>query len=71
MVLVAEQYLMAKGRALFAWLFMLSAPIQLIAIFFFHEEIMNILIIIGITGLALTIIGYAFIFEKYVKNKLS
>lgn len=71
MVLVAEQYLMAKGRALFAWLFMLSAPIQLVAIYFFHGDIINILIIIGITGLALTIIGYTYIYEKYVKNKLS
>lgn len=68
MVLVAEQYLMAKGRALFAWLFMLSAPIQLVAIYFFHGDIINILIIIGITGLALTIIGYTYIYEKYVKK---
>ncbi|MBT8579351.1 hypothetical protein G6646_00150 [Polynucleobacter paneuropaeus] len=68
LVLVAEQFLIAKGKILFAWLFLLIAPIQLLAVYFWHSEIWMVILIMGISGLALAGIGYVMMFRIIYKK---
>jgi O-antigen/teichoic acid export membrane protein len=58
LVMVAEYYLLAKGRFLFIWLFLLIAPIQLYAISIWHGNLMNVIWILGLSGATLAIIGF-------------
>lgn len=58
LVMIAEQFLLAQGRILFAWLFLLIAPFQYLAIILWHEDILNMVISMGVSGLILLFIGY-------------
>ena len=60
LVLVAENFLIAKGRVLFAWLFLALAPVQIFAIAFWHEELWQVMAIMGCCGTLLVLIGYGF-----------
>lgn len=69
-VLVAEHFLIAKGQVLFAWLFLLVAPLQIIAIYFWHENLSQVLIAMAAGGILLVVIGYGILISKaLVKNK--
>lgn len=57
-VMIAEQYLIAKGQVLFAWIFLLLLPLQFLAIYLWHTDIWMILVIMGSFGLLLATIGY-------------
>jgi len=59
MVMLVEQYLIAQGRVLFAWLFLAMAPIQLLAAHLWHETIWQIIVILGCTNTVLLIVGLA------------
>lgn len=67
LVLVAENFLIAKGKVLFAYLFLAIAPLQLTAIYFFHESLQMIVAVIGISGLILAIIGYGLLWRAFRK----
>ena len=56
-VVIAEQYLIAKGQVLFAWIFLLMLPMQLLAIHIWHSEVWMILTIMGFFGFLLALIG--------------
>jgi O-antigen/teichoic acid export membrane protein len=58
-VIITEQYLIAKGQVLFAWIFLLILPLQLMVIYIWHSELWMILLIMGIFGLLLAVIGYS------------
>lgn len=62
LVLVAEYFLIAKGRVLFAYLFVIVAPLELVAIHFYHESLQMVVVIMGISGLLLTFLGYGLLF---------
>jgi O-antigen/teichoic acid export membrane protein len=57
-IILAEHYLIAKGKTLFAWIFFLTAPIALIAINFLHQDLLTVILIIGIYGAILGMIGF-------------
>lgn len=67
-VLIAEQYLIAKGQVLFAWIFLILLPLELLAIYIWHSEVLEILIIMGIFGSLLAIIGYGLIWRSVKFN---
>ena len=69
LVLVAEYYLIAMGQVLFAYLFAVIAPLQLLAIYLFHDELLHIVIIMGISGFLLVIIGYGMLWRAHTHNK--
>jgi O-antigen/teichoic acid export membrane protein len=58
LVLVAEQFLIAKGKILFAWLFICIAPVQFFAVSRWHSEIWMVILIMGLSGITLCAIGY-------------
>lgn len=62
LVMVAEYFLIAKGRILFAYLFVIVAPLELVAIHFFHDSLQMVVAIMGISGLFLTFLGYGMLF---------
>lgn len=56
-VIMAEQYLIARGQVIFAWLFLFFLPLQLIAINIWHSNVLEIVFIMGFFGFLLAIIG--------------
>ena len=67
LVLVAENFLIAKGKVLFAYLFLAVAPLQLTVIYFFHQSLQMIVAVIGISGLILAISGYGLLWRAFRK----
>jgi len=65
LILVAEHFLIAMGKVLFAYLFIIIAPLQLIAIYYFHDTLLNIVLIMFISGIILTILGYSLLWRAY------
>ena len=65
LVLVAEHFLIAKGRVLFAYLFLFIAPLQLIAVHFFHDSMQMVLAVVGMSGLILALLGYGLLWSAY------
>jgi O-antigen/teichoic acid export membrane protein len=63
--MVAEHFLIAQGRVLFAYLFLLVAPIQLIAFRLNHENVFSMLYIMGAGGSVLTILGLGLLWRTY------
>lgn len=65
LVFIAEHFLIAKGRVLFAWLFLGFAPIQIGLIYFWHESLLQILAIIGGCGFAMMFVGYSLLWREF------
>ncbi len=65
LVMVAEYFLIAQGKTLFAWIFLAIAPIQLMVIHFWHSEIWMVLAAIGSCGAAMLVIGYGLMWRGY------
>jgi len=59
-VILVEHYLIAKGKVLFAWLFFILAPFQLVALHFFHSDLKSVIFIIGAFGSGLAFLGFLF-----------
>ena len=68
LVLVAEHFLIAKGRVLFAYLFLFIAPLQLIAVHFFHDSMHMVLAVVGVSGLVLALLGYGLLWHAFKKT---
>lgn len=74
LVMVLENFLIAKGRVIFAWLFLAAAPFQVLAIYLWHEDLNSILIILGASGVLLLISGFVFLwndFKESLKGEVS
>jgi O-antigen/teichoic acid export membrane protein len=69
-VIVAEQFLIAKGKVLFAWLFLGIVPFQFLAIYNWHSELWMILAVMCVFGLILVLIGFWLIFRDFNNNKI-
>jgi len=65
LVMVAEYFLIAKGRVLFAYLFMFTAPLEVFAIALWHGSLQTIVAIVGASGATLAAIGYAMLWQSY------
>jgi O-antigen/teichoic acid export membrane protein len=68
LVLVAERFLIAKGRVLFAYLFVLFAPLQLLAIHLFHDSLRMVVVVMGASGLLLALFGYGLMWRVYRRS---
>lgn len=71
LVLVAEHFLIAKGRVLFAWLFLVVAPFQLLAIVVWHEELWYVLVALAAGGGVLVILGYGVLMYEFKRSMIS
>jgi O-antigen/teichoic acid export membrane protein len=56
-VMVVENFLMAKGRSLFAWLFIALCPLEVLTIHFWHPSPMAVVGVIGGFNLLLLVAG--------------
>ena len=65
LIMVAEHFLIAKGRVLFAYLFTFAAPIQFVAIHFYHDSLLNIVAVMGASGLLLVLVGYGMLWRSF------
>jgi O-antigen/teichoic acid export membrane protein len=63
LLVIAEYFLMALGKVVFAWLSFIFAPLQMVAIYFFHDSLFDVITIVGISGLLLLICGYIIMFN--------
>lgn len=64
-VMVAENFLIAKGRVLFAYLFLFTAPLQLMAIYFYHDSLQMVVAVLGVSGLLLALLGYGLLWRAF------
>ena len=67
LVMVAEHFLIAKGRVLFAYLFVIIAPLELAAIYFYHDSLLTVVAVMGASGLMLTLVGYGLLWREFRK----
>jgi O-antigen/teichoic acid export membrane protein len=65
LVLVAEHFLIAKGRVLFAYLFIVSAPAQAVGFHIFHDSLQAIVAVVGVSGLVVLAGGYGLLWRSY------
>lgn len=63
LVMVAEYFVLAKGRLLFAYLFVVVAPLQIVAIHFFHQSLGQVVAIVAGSGLLLVLAGYGILWR--------
>lgn len=70
LVLVCEHFLIAQGRVVFAWLFLIIAPMQVCTIYLFHSELWMILLANSGFGLVLAVSGFIVAFRKQLRFKL-
>lgn len=67
LIMVAEHFLIAMGRVLFAYLFMVVAPLQLIAIYYYHDTLLDIVAVLSISGIILVVSGYGLLWRTFKK----
>lgn len=65
LVMIAEYFLIAKGRVLFAWLFLCIAPLQLVTIHLWHDELWMIVATISVFGAVSALVGYTLLWREY------
>lgn len=63
-VMVAEFFLIAKGRVLFAYLFLFTAPLQFVAIYIYHESLQMVVGVVWLSGLLLAFLGYGLLWRS-------
>jgi O-antigen/teichoic acid export membrane protein len=68
LVMVAEYFLIAKGRVLFAWIFLGLAPLQLSAYSVWHQEPWMIVMIMGVFGAIMAVVGWGALWFAYKKE---
>ena len=67
LILVAENYLIATGKVLFAYLFLALIPFQLAAIYFYHDSLLQVITVMGLFGCIQAIIGYVLLWKAFQK----
>jgi len=67
LILVAENYLIATGKVLFAYLFLALIPFQLVAIYFYHNSLLQVITVMGLFGCIQAIIGYVLLWKAFQK----
>lgn len=68
LVMVAEHFLIAKGRVLFVYLFAIIAPMQIVAVYFFHESLFDVVKVLIACGVLLMVLGYSVLWREYRKG---
>jgi hypothetical protein len=67
LVMVYEHYLIAKGKMIFSWVFLIFGPLQIAAIYLWHDKLIYVLAAVGGSGLLLFLCG-SFMSYNYLKG---
>lgn len=70
LLIVAEYFLIALGKVVYAWLSLIFAPLQIILIYLIHRTVFDVIAIVGLCSLCLLLSGYFFLFRAIVPKKL-
>jgi O-antigen/teichoic acid export membrane protein len=65
LILVMENFLIAKGDTLFSWIFLIVAPLEILGIVYVHNSPWEIIAIIASSGYIVVIIGLFFLSIKH------
>jgi O-antigen/teichoic acid export membrane protein len=65
LVMVAESFLIAQGRVFFIYLLLIMAPFQILALHFFHQSLLMVVLVIAIGGWVLVLVGYGMLWWEY------
>lgn len=68
LLLVIENYLMAKGEILFTWLLLFIAPIEILTMIYLHSDLLDVILILGLSGLVSLFLGLGILLYR---NKIS
>lgn len=68
LVMVAEHFLIAKGRVLFVYLFTAIAPLQIVAVYFFHETLLDVVKVLIACATLLMALGYSALWLEHRKG---
>lgn len=61
LVMVAEHFLIAKGRVIFAYVMMLGIPFVLFAAYTYHDHLIDMVYILGAGGWGMAMVGFGVI----------
>jgi O-antigen/teichoic acid export membrane protein len=67
LVVIAQHFLIAKGELFFAYFFLIVTPVQIFALFNWHQRLTDILIVIASSGIMLASISYFLIWKNFKK----
>ncbi len=67
LVMVYEHYLFAKGKIIFSWVFLIFGPLQIVAIYLWHDKLIYVLAAVGGSGLLLLLCG-SFMSYYYLRD---
>lgn len=67
LIMIAEYFLIAMGKVLFAYLFIVVAPLQFIAIYYYHDTLMNVVTVLFVSGITLVMLGYGLLWGEFKK----
>jgi len=65
LVMVTEHFLIAKGKVLFAYLFLVFAPLQLLAVYWYHTSLLMIVGIMAATNVLLCSVGFWLLWREF------
>lgn len=65
LVTVAEYFMIAKGRIMFAYLFMIAAPLQILAVYLHHESLLIVVGIMAASGFLLACVGFGLLWREF------
>lgn len=63
LIVVAENFLLAKGRSLFTWLFLILGPVELAVIHAWHPNLSAVIAVVGATGATVALVGYGLLWQ--------
>jgi O-antigen/teichoic acid export membrane protein len=69
LVMVAEYFLIAKGRVIFAYLMLLAVPFVLLAAHVHHDRLIDMVYIFGACGWGLALVGFGVIGAQYWQGR--
>jgi len=65
LVMVAEYYLIAKAQVVFAYIFSFVLPFQLLAVYFYHDSLLQVISIMGGTSLVVALAGSLVMVQRF------
>lgn len=65
LVTVAEYFMIAKGRIMFAYLFMVAAPLQILAVYLYHDTLLMVVGIMAASGVLLVAVGFDLLWREF------
>jgi hypothetical protein len=68
LVMVAEHFLIAKGRVVFAYVMMIGIPFVLFAAYTYHASLIDMVYVFAAGGLALLMVGFGVIGVQYLQG---